>query len=103
MGGAWQPDRSGRVKVEILGPRPGATVARPQVAAELSATTQLVESGIWVDGTELLAKGGGLTPTRGTIYGAPSAPLAPGKHRRGRVRAHRDGGDRGRVASFSVR
>jgi len=25
-------------------------------------------------------KGGGLTPTKGTIYGAPVAPLARGEH-----------------------
>ena len=35
---------------------------------------------MWVDGKELPAKGGGLTPTRGTIYGAPGAPLARGTH-----------------------
>jgi hypothetical protein len=35
---------------------------------------------LWVDGAQLLAKGGGLSPTRGTIYGAPDAPLASGKH-----------------------
>ena len=29
-----------------------------------------------MDGTELLEKGGGLTPTRGTIYGAPT-PRSP--------------------------
>jgi hypothetical protein len=28
----------------------------------------------------LLAKGGGLSAKRGTIYGAPAAALAPGKH-----------------------
>ncbi len=44
------------------------------------ATSPLVESGLWVDGTELLEKGGGLAPNRGTIYGAPSAPLSAGKH-----------------------
>ena len=70
--GAWQPDTSGAVHVAILGPKPGTTApATPQVAAELSAPTALVESGLWVDGVELLQKGGGLTPTRGTIYGAP--------------------------------
>jgi hypothetical protein len=29
---------------------------------------------------ELLEKGGGLSPTRGTIYGAPASPLAKGRH-----------------------
>jgi hypothetical protein len=77
--GQWRPDRSGRVKVTFLGPRP--TVAPVfQVAAELSAKAPLVESALWVDGVELLEKGGGLTATRGTIYGAPVAPLRRGRH-----------------------
>ncbi|MGH3004056.1 MAG: hypothetical protein ACRDM1_15565 [Gaiellaceae bacterium] len=79
-GGAWRPDRSGRVKVEILGPGPGTkAAATPQVAAQLTARSPLVESSLWVDGRALLVKGGG-SPTRGTIYGAPDSPLAPGKH-----------------------
>ncbi len=77
--GSWRPDTSGAVKVAILGPR-GVAAARPQVAAELSAKAPLVESGLWVDGTEVLEKGGGLSPNRGTIYGAPDGPLSPGKH-----------------------
>jgi hypothetical protein len=78
-GGAWHPDRSGKVKVTFLGPHPVDT-ARPQVAAELKAPTRLVESGMWLDGEELVAKGGGLSPNRGTIYGAPDRALAPGRH-----------------------
>ena len=77
--GSWQPDTSGLVKVSILGPH-GIAAATPQVAAEISANASLVESGLWVDGVELLAKGGGLKPNRGTIYGAPDAPLASGQH-----------------------
>jgi len=78
--GTWHPDTSGRVKIAILGPRPGSTApSLPQVAAELHASTPLVESGLWVDGKELVVKGGG-TPTRATIYGAPAADLAPGRH-----------------------
>lgn len=81
VGGAWKPDRSGGVKIDILGPKPGSTVAPvTQVAAELSAKTDLADSAIWIDGAEVLTKGGGLTPTRGTIYGAATAPLAKGKH-----------------------
>ena len=81
VAGTWRADRSGRVKIAILGPKRGAKAARiPQVAVELSAGKPLVESGIWVDGVELQVKGGGLTPTRGTIYGAPAAPLARGEH-----------------------
>ena len=79
VAGTWKADTSGAVKIRILGP--AATAPRmPQVAAELSAKKPLVESGMWVDGKELPAKGGGLTPTRGTIYGAPGAPLAKGTH-----------------------
>jgi hypothetical protein len=78
-GGEWEPDRSGRVKVSLLGTH-GTVAPISQVAAELSASTPLVESGLWVDGVELLEKGGGLTSTRGTIYGAPSSALPSGKH-----------------------
>lgn len=81
VGGAWRPDRSGLVKIKILGPEPnGTAAATPQVASELSAKSPLIESGMWVDGTEIPVKGGGLTSTRGTIYGAPGTPLAKGKH-----------------------
>jgi hypothetical protein len=79
VGGSWQPDESGRVHVTILGPHKTAP-ARPQVAAELSSRSPLVESGLWVDGVELLEKGGGLTPTRGTIYGTTAGPLPSGRH-----------------------
>jgi hypothetical protein len=78
-GGEWQPDRTRRVQVEFLGPHAIST-ATPQVAAELRASSRLVESGLWVDGVELVAKGGGLSPKRGTIYGAPGGPLSPGEH-----------------------
>jgi hypothetical protein len=79
-GGRWRVDRSGRVAIRILGPQPGGHAApMPQVAVELVAPTRLVDSALWVDGTELQTKGGG-SPTRGTIYGAPSATLARGKH-----------------------
>jgi hypothetical protein len=77
--GAWHPDRTKAVKVTFLGPDSPAP-ALPQVAAELRAPARLAESALWVDGVELLEKGGGLTPTRGTIYGAPSSELAPGEH-----------------------
>lgn len=81
VGGSWRADRSARVKIAILGPKPRKKAARiPQVAVEISASKPLVESGIWVDGVELQVKGGGLTPTKGTIYGAPVAPLAKGEH-----------------------
>lgn len=79
VAGAWHPDRTGAVKIAILGPK-GKVASIPQCAVELRATTPLIESGMWVDGQELDVKGGGLKPERGTIYGAPGAPLAPGKH-----------------------
>ena len=79
VSGLWKPDTSGAVKIKILGPE-GAAARLPQVAAELSAKKPLVESGLWVDGEELPVKGGGITPTRGTIYGAPGRRLAKGKH-----------------------
>jgi ABC-type glycerol-3-phosphate transport system substrate-binding protein len=79
VGEAWRAERTGAVKIRILGP--DGTVARtPQVAVELSAKKPLIESGMWVDGNELPVKGGGLTTTRGTIYGAPGTPLDPGEH-----------------------
>jgi hypothetical protein len=76
----WVPDQSGNVKIKILGPQPGSVAYKlPQVAIQFSAAQAFVESALWVDGTELQEKGGG-SPTRGTIYGAPAAPLKPGEH-----------------------
>jgi len=81
LNGSWMPDTSKAVHIAILGPKPNSkTPATPQVAAEMTGNTPLVESALWVDGQELLEKGGGLTPKRGTIYGAPAKALAPGKH-----------------------
>jgi len=81
VGRTWHADRSGRVKIDILGPQPGQTVAPiPQVAIQMTAKTPLIESGLWVDGQELAVKGGGLKPEQGTIYGAPAGKLAPGVH-----------------------
>jgi hypothetical protein len=81
VGGTWKPDHTALVKISILGPKPHQkAAATPQVAAELIATAPLVESALWVDGTELQEKGGGLNPKRGTIYGAPVVPLGPGTH-----------------------
>ena len=80
LGDRWQADRSGNVKVEILGPQPGARATRlPQVAIQITSPAPFIESALWVDGTEVIEKGGG-TPTRGTIYGAPAKNLAPGLH-----------------------
>ena len=81
VAGTWKPDTSGAVQIRILGPAANSSVApTPQVATELSAKQPLIESGMWVDGQELLVKGGGLTSTVGTIYGAPATPLTKGTH-----------------------
>ncbi len=78
--GKWVPDRSGDVKVTVLGPQPGAVApALPQVAIEVKAQRPLVDTGLWVDGTELATKGGG-SLTEGTVYGAPAKRLKPGEH-----------------------
>jgi hypothetical protein len=78
VNGTWRPDRSGAVHIRILGPVRSAA-RQPQVAAEISAKSDLAETALWVDGKELLEKGGG-TSLKGTIYGTTSAPLDPGKH-----------------------
>ena len=78
--GKWQADQTGKVKITILGPQPGSHAdALPQVAIGITAPEAFVESGLWVDGRELLEKGGG-SATKGTIYGAPATRLAPGRH-----------------------
>ena len=79
-GDVWRADRSRKVRIRILGPQPGAhAAARPQLAVEMTARQNLAESQIWLDGKALFVKGGG-SPTRGTIYAAPDAPLRPGTH-----------------------
>jgi hypothetical protein len=79
VGRKWRVDDRGLVKIDVLGPR-GAAPGTPQVAAQMTGRTRLVEEGLWVDGTELLEKGGGLKPTQVTVYGAPEHPLRAGKH-----------------------
>jgi hypothetical protein len=80
VGNRWVVDRSHGVKIDILGPKPGkhSLSNPPQVAITMQSKTPLVESALWVDGNQLLEKGGG-SPTNGTIYGAP-LKLAPGTH-----------------------
>ena len=81
VGRRWQKDASGKVKISILGPTPKSSAAAiPQVAAELSSGIALADSALWVDGIEVNTKGGGLTPNRGTIYGAPAKALKRGTH-----------------------
>jgi hypothetical protein len=78
--GQWHTDRSRRVQIAILGPDPGSRApSLPQIAAQLTAPAPMIESGLWVDGQELVVKGGG-SPTRATIYGAPAKRLRAGRH-----------------------
>jgi hypothetical protein len=80
-GNRWVADRGGEPKIDILGPKPGQTVAAiPQVAFQVTGKTDIADTAMWVDGVEVPGKGGGLTPKRGTIYGAPGKPLKPGTH-----------------------
>jgi ABC-type glycerol-3-phosphate transport system substrate-binding protein len=79
VAGTWKADTSGAVKIAVLGPH-GTSAPITQFAAELSAKKPLIESGMWIDGKELTVKGGGLTPTKGTIYGAPGVALTKGTH-----------------------
>jgi hypothetical protein len=79
VAGSWKPDTSGAVKVRILAPE-GKVAPTPQMAVELSAGKPLIESGMWADRQEILVKGGGLTSTKGTIYGAPATPFTKGTH-----------------------
>jgi hypothetical protein len=82
VGRTWHPDRTGAVKIDILGPQPGQTVTPiPQVAIQMTAKRPLIESGLWIDGAVLDVKGGGIKPEQGTIYGAPATKLSPGVHR----------------------
>ena len=81
VGGTWKPDRTGKVTIDILAPKPGSKQApRPQIAVEVTGKSPLVDTALWLDGKEVLTKGGGLTPDQGTIYGAPDAPLPKGAH-----------------------
>jgi hypothetical protein len=80
VGGKWVADRSGSVKLEIVGPRAGGTTtAKPQVEIRFTTPSASVESALWIDGSELVERGGG-TPTRGTISGTPLHALQPGTH-----------------------
>jgi hypothetical protein len=81
VAGRWSLESKSNVKISILGPQPlGKVAAIPQVAVELKAPSALVEDGLWVDGKELLEKGGGLHANDQTIYGAPDTKLAKGVH-----------------------
>jgi hypothetical protein len=77
--GTWKADRTGKVKLDVIAPH-GKAATTPQVAVGMKASSHLVEEGLWVDGHELVVKGGGLTPEDITVYGAPDGKLAKGTH-----------------------
>jgi hypothetical protein len=73
--------RSAAMKLRVLGPVDGSTAAaQPQVAAEIRAPASIDDSTLLVDGTPIDTKGGGPSPSYQSIYGAPAAPLAKGRH-----------------------
>ena len=73
--------RSADLKLRVLGPEPGSTAASiPQVAAEIRAPAPVDDSTLLVDGTPIDTKSGGPSPSYISIYGAPAAALASGKH-----------------------
>jgi hypothetical protein len=80
--GTYRLAPSGGVRIDILGPKPHSVAAAiPQIAAQFTAKTKLVEAGIWLDGVELPVSGGGIKPTQQTFYGAPASSLPPGLQR----------------------
>lgn len=80
-GGRWLAEVAGPVTMTPLGPQPEGTAAPvPQVAAEIKAPRPIVDTALWVDGTPLEIKGGGPSSRYISIYGAPAAPLAKGRH-----------------------
>lgn len=73
--------RSADLKLRVLGPEPGSTAASlPQVAAEIRAATPIDDTTLLVDGTPIDTKSGGPSPSYISIYGAPAAALASGRH-----------------------
>jgi hypothetical protein len=69
------------VTIRPLGPDQGERTGKiPQVAAELAAPTALVDYALLLDGEPLDVRGGGLTPQKISIYGAPTQWLDPGRH-----------------------
>ncbi len=74
--------RGGGVTLRPLGPEPGAgtSAAIPQVAVEVEAPSPILDTSLLLDGTPIDTRGGGLTPRKISVYGAPASPLAPGEH-----------------------
>jgi hypothetical protein len=71
----------GGVTLRPLGPAPGGRGAPiPQVAVEVEAPRAILDTSLLLDGAPLDTKGGGLTPQKISIYGAPAGALAAGRH-----------------------
>ena len=68
----------GGVTLRPLGPEPRGTGAPvPQVAVEVEAPEAILDTSLLLDGAPLDTKGGGLTPQKISIYGAPAARSRP--------------------------
>lgn len=79
-GGRWIADRSNRVTVVILGPKPGSTHEPiTQLAIAVRASAPITQSAIFLDGLFLPAKVAG-SPHDYTVYGAPTSKLKKGLH-----------------------
>jgi hypothetical protein len=78
--GRWRELPRGGVQVRPLGPDPGSVQHRPvvQLAAQFSATSRILQAGLWVDSRPVHAKPHG-TSTRFTAYGA-TPRLRAGRH-----------------------
>ena len=72
---------AGGIAIDPLGPKPGEIVGDiPQVAAEFSAPRAIENASLFVDGTAIETKEGGLSASRKTLYGAPASSLSSGRH-----------------------
>jgi hypothetical protein len=80
-GSRWLAEIGGPVQLRPLGPDPGSAVGTiPQVAVELRAPRAIEDASLWVDGQPVDYKSGGPSTRYVSIYGAPAAPLEPGRH-----------------------
>ena len=80
-GSRWLAEIAGPVQLRPLGPDPGSAVGTiPQVAVELKAPRAIEDASLWVDGQPVDYRSGGPSTRYVSIYGAPAAPLEPGRH-----------------------
>jgi hypothetical protein len=76
----WTVELGGPVRIESVRPEPGERVSgRTQIAAEVKARAAIEDAGLWLNGSALPARGGGLTPKALTMF-ADSGHLASGRH-----------------------